>query len=124
MNETKFNPQALHTLRKEHEMSQREFARAINTSKQSVSQWELGDSRPGLGILERLCRVFGKEQNYFFTEEEFNVTTFIATTEERYAWTCPYCKSICEDDCEYPEDQESVTCEHCGKESKCERTDR
>jgi len=50
--------------------------------------------------------------------------TFVATTEERYVWTCPYCGEICDDECEDPEDSELVTCEHCGKDAKCERTDR
>ena len=50
--------------------------------------------------------------------------TFRASTEERYVWDCPYCHELCEDDCEDPEDQESVICDHCGKESKCEATDR
>lgn len=50
--------------------------------------------------------------------------TFVAATEERYVWNCPYCNEICDDDCVDPEDEESVFCEHCGEESKCEYTDR
>ena len=37
---------------------------------------------------------------------------------------CPYCGEMCDEDCEDPEDQESVLCEHCDKESKCEYTER
>jgi len=50
--------------------------------------------------------------------------TFVATTEERYVWDCPYCNELCEDDSQDPEYEESVECEHCGQVSKCERTER
>ena len=50
--------------------------------------------------------------------------TFIATTEERYVWDCPYCNEICDDPYDDPEDAEFVTCEHCGKDAKCEYTER
>ena len=50
--------------------------------------------------------------------------TFRAWVEERYVWDCPYCKELCENDCEDPEDEECVCCDHCGKDSECEGTDR
>ena len=50
--------------------------------------------------------------------------TFIATTEERYVWDCPYCGELCENTCEDPEEQEYVICEHCNKKSKCKYTER
>ncbi len=50
--------------------------------------------------------------------------TFTASIEERYVWTCPHCNEFCEDVCEDPADQESVMCEHCGEEAKCEYTER
>ena len=50
--------------------------------------------------------------------------TFIATVEDRYVWDCPYCGEICDDISEDPETYDSVICEHCGEESKCEYTER
>lgn len=50
--------------------------------------------------------------------------TFIATVEERYVWNCPYCGELCTDECQDPEEEESVTCMHCEAESECERTER
>ncbi len=50
--------------------------------------------------------------------------TFIANVEERYNWDCPYCGEICEDLYDDPDEEESVTCEHCGKEARCEGTER
>ena len=50
--------------------------------------------------------------------------TFRASIEERYVWDCPYCDEICEDLYDDPEDQDTVICESCGKEAKCERTER
>ena len=49
---------------------------------------------------------------------------FIATIEERYVWKCPYCKELCDSDCEDPEHEDYVECEHCGKMSKCTYTER
>jgi DNA-directed RNA polymerase subunit RPC12/RpoP len=50
--------------------------------------------------------------------------SFIATTEERYVWNCPYCGELCDDYFVDPEEEESVECEHCGEESWCEQTER
>jgi peptide subunit release factor 1 (eRF1) len=50
--------------------------------------------------------------------------TFRAQVEERYVWDCPYCGEINEDLYEDPADQDFVYCEGCGKEAKCEGTDR
>jgi len=50
--------------------------------------------------------------------------TFRASTEEYYVWDCPYCGKTCGNFCDNPEEQESVVCDHCGKEAKCEGTDR
>lgn len=49
---------------------------------------------------------------------------FEAHTEERYVWNCPYCGEICENECEDPADEESVSCEHCEKEAVCTFTNR
>jgi len=49
---------------------------------------------------------------------------FRATTEERFVWNCPYCKEFCDDECDDPSYQDSVICEHCGEESKCDGVDR
>lgn len=46
--------------------------------------------------------------------------TFVADTEERYVWNCPYCGEICESLYDSPDEQDIVECEHCGKEAKCE----
>jgi hypothetical protein len=53
-----------------------------------------------------------------------NMKTFEANTEERYVWNCPYCGDLCDSVCEDPAEEESIFCEHCGKEAKCERTVR
>ncbi len=52
-----------------------------------------------------------------------DLKTFVASTEYRYVWECPYCNDMCDDDCEDPSNSETVFCEHCGKEAVCERTD-
>jgi len=52
------------------------------------------------------------------------IKKFVAYTEERYVWTCPYCGELCENDCEDPADEDYVICEHCGEEAICEYTER
>lgn len=49
--------------------------------------------------------------------------TFVATTEERYVWDCPYCGGIC-DECYEDIDGQEVVCEHCGKIAICEGIER
>jgi len=75
-------------------------------------------------IIEETMKITIIEGTMKITIIEETMKTFRAQTEERYVWTCPYCGEICDDDCEDPEDLEFVVCEHCGKEARCEGTDR
>jgi len=49
---------------------------------------------------------------------------FTASTEERYVWECPYCGENCDSEFEDPAEAESITCDHCGEEAKCDYTER
>ncbi len=71
--------------------------------------------------------VFGQALVEFVAEYVRNqrfVKSECQSPEERYVWVCPYCGGLCEDVDDDPTDEESVVCEHCGKEAKCEFTDR
>lgn len=49
------------TLRKQKGMSQEQFAQALHVTRQTVSAWERGLSRPGLETLEAMAQVLGVE---------------------------------------------------------------
>ena len=54
----------IYELRKQNNISQEEFALAINTSRQSVSKWELGDSYPEVNKLKDIASFFNVSIDY------------------------------------------------------------
>ncbi len=58
--------------RKRMGLSQEELARRLNTSRQAVSKWELGDAQPELNNIIALARLFGVTTDWLLmdTEEE------------------------------------------------------
>ena len=58
MNEISAN---IKILRKEKGLSQEQFAQALHVTRQTVSAWERGLSRPGLDTLEAMARVLEVE---------------------------------------------------------------
>lgn len=58
-------------LRKEKGLSQEQFAQALHVTRQTVSAWERGLSRPGLETLEQIARTLEVEpERLFYGEEE------------------------------------------------------
>ena len=58
-------------LRKEKGLSQEQFAQALHVTRQTVSAWERGLSRPGLETLEQIARTPEVEpERLFYGEEE------------------------------------------------------
>ena len=45
-------------LRKKEGMSQADVSEKLNVSRQAVSRWEAGDSRPSTENLQALCRLY------------------------------------------------------------------
>ena len=58
MNEIAVN---IKTLRREKGLSQEQFAQALHVTRQTVSAWERGLSRPGLDTLGEIARVLEVE---------------------------------------------------------------
>lgn len=51
-------------LRKKEGMSQADVSEKLNVSRQAVSRWEAGDSRPSIENLQALCKLYkGKLQD-------------------------------------------------------------
>ena len=53
------NPAILRAFREAHGLSLAELGERIGVSRQSVSQWELGQTRPGGPAVRLLAQVFG-----------------------------------------------------------------
>ena len=45
-------------LRKKEGMSQADVSEKLNVSRQAVSRWEAGDSRPSIENLQALCKLY------------------------------------------------------------------
>lgn len=45
-------------LRKKEGMSQADVSEKLNVSRQAVSRWEAGDSRPSTENLQALCKLY------------------------------------------------------------------
>lgn len=54
----------IYELRKELNISQEELAMAVNTSRQSISKWELGDSYPEVNKLKDIASFFNVSIDY------------------------------------------------------------
>ena len=48
-------------LRKRERMSQAEVAERLDVSRQAVSRWESGDSKPSIENLQSLCKLYHKQ---------------------------------------------------------------
>ncbi len=64
-------------LRKKEGMSQMELAEKLNVSRQAVSRWEAGDSKPSTENLQALCKLYHIPLDYLFNESEDNQTTHV-----------------------------------------------
>lgn len=60
----------IHELRSALGWSQVELARALNVSKQTVSNWENDNIQPSIDMLVRLARVFGVTTDYLLGLED------------------------------------------------------
>lgn len=55
-------------LREQEGISQEKFAAKFGVSRQTVSQWELGEQRPRESTLRKICRAYGVGMDYFYAE--------------------------------------------------------
>ena len=76
----------IYELRKEFNISQEEFAMAINTSRQSVSKWELGDSYPEVNKLKDIASFFNVSIDYLL-DYDIDNTSFKVTALTAF-WCC------------------------------------
>lgn len=62
--------QKIASLRKEFNLTQSELGKELGVSNRAVSKWENGISNPQIEIIYKICKMFGKDLDFFFEDEE------------------------------------------------------
>lgn len=63
-------PQKIRTLRKKKGMSQLEMAEALNVSRQAISGWEAGTSKPSIENLKYLSDFYDVSLDWLCSEDD------------------------------------------------------
>ena len=53
-------------LRKEYDLTQSQLGKQLGVSNRAVSKWENGISNPQIEIIYKMCKMYGKDLDYFF----------------------------------------------------------
>lgn len=69
-------------LRKEHDLTQEQFAELLKVSRQSVSKWELGTAYPDTEKLLRISKLFQCSLDYLLKDEVEQIDITIAAANE------------------------------------------
>lgn len=74
----------IYNLRKNKNISQEEFAKILNTSRQAVSKWERNESKPDIDKLISIAKLFNVSIDYLLSYEinYVNVDAFINELED------------------------------------------
>lgn len=66
--------------KKKHGLSQADVSEKLNVSRQAVSRWEAGDSRPSIENLQALCKLYNVKLDDLLDEsnEEVPIEMFSA----------------------------------------------
>lgn len=60
--------QRIAQLRKEYDLTQAELGKQLGVSNRAVSKWENGISNPQIEIIYQICKMYGKNLDYFFED--------------------------------------------------------
>lgn len=73
-------------LRKEHNLTQEQFAELLKVSRQSVSKWELNTTYPDTEKLIRISKLFDCSLDYLLKDEieQMDINVVAANEEARY----------------------------------------
>ena len=61
-------------LRKEYDLTQSELGKQLGVSNRAVSKWENGISNPQIEIIYQICKLYGKDLDYFFEDSSENAS--------------------------------------------------
>lgn len=68
--EIEFKPEQIQALREGLGLSQAEFGERLDVTRQAVSLWETGTSRPSVETLLKIVNLWGAKLDSFFREAE------------------------------------------------------
>ena len=80
----------IQALRKEYDLTQSELGKQLGVSNRAVSKWENGISNPQIEIIYKMCKMYGKDLDYFFdvpataVNGEFRKVKAMPTIRELY----------------------------------------
>ena len=60
--------QRIAQLRKEYNLTQSQLGKQLGVSNRAVSKWENGISNPQIEIIYQICKLYGKQLDYFFED--------------------------------------------------------
>ena len=58
--------QRILSLRKEYDLTQSQLGKQLGVSDKTVSRWENGISNPQIETIYKMCKMYGKDIDYFF----------------------------------------------------------
>ena len=91
--------QRIQQIRKEHNLSQEEFAEKLDTTRQTVSRWELDQTYPEIAEIVLISKLFGVSSDSILKD---GISTFDACVE---CYTCGVYRGI---NCEYEENETGI----------------
>ena len=71
------------SLRKQKELTQLEFAKALNYSDKAISKWERAESVPDIIILKQIADLFGVTVDYIINEHTNNEKTLVVEEKKK-----------------------------------------
>jgi len=69
-------------MRKQHDLTQREFADALDISDKTVSKWECGNGMPALSLMQPICEILEINLNELFSGEKLTDADYKKKAEE------------------------------------------
>ncbi|MDE5819403.1 MAG: methyltransferase domain-containing protein [Lachnospiraceae bacterium] len=69
-------------MRKQHNLTQREFAEALDISDKTVSKWECGNGMPELSLMQPICEILDINLNELFSGEKLTDADYKKKAEE------------------------------------------
>lgn len=69
-------------MRKQHDLTQREFAAALDVSDKTVSKWECGNGMPELSLMQPICEILEINLNELFSGEKLTDADYKKKAEE------------------------------------------
>ena len=75
-------------MRKQQNLTQREFADILGISDKTVSKWECGNGMPELSLMQPVCKVLKTDLNELFSGERLTDADYKKESRGKYDGAC------------------------------------